>query len=529
MLRFIALVLLPACLLAEEKVDLLVVNRIKAEAFKSSQVMDSAFYLTDVHGPRLTGSPGLKSAAAWAMKRMKEWGIAEPHLESWGPFGRGWYNVRFSAHVKAPQYAPLIGFARPWSPGTNGVVSGEPVLAPIATEADIAKYKGKLKGKIVMINPPRPLTPQTGLLMHRLSDAELLKIETAEDPAAGGRPPYDMAGRRRLRNTINKFLADEGVAMTLVPSFRRDTSTREDLNSLADGGTIFATQAGSPDPKDPVPPPSAAIATEHYDQLARLLEKKVPVSVEFEIDSKFIDNEPNSFTVLGEIRGSTKPDEVVMIGGHLDSWSFATGATDNAAGSAVVLEVMRILKALDLKMDRTVRIGLWTGEEQGLLGSRAYVTEHFANREDMKVKPAHAKLSGYFNLDNGTGKIRGVYLQGNDMMRPVFSAWLAPFKDLGVTTISGRDTGGTDHLSFDAVGLPGFQFIQDPVEYETRTHHSNMDVYDRLQAPDLMQASAVMASVVYHAATRPEMLPRKPLPKPQPARPEGNRSSSPSN
>jgi hypothetical protein len=329
-----------------------------------------------------------------------------------------------------------------------------------------------------------------------------------------------------LRNAINQFLLDEGVALTIVPSFMRDNNTREDLNQLVDGGTIFGTQAGSPDPKDPVPPPSAALATEHYNRLARLLEHKVPVTVEFDIENQFIDSPQDSFTVLGEIPGTSKKDEVVMLGGHLDSWSFGTGATDNAAGSAVALEALRILKALDLKMDRTVRIGLWTGEEQGILGSRAYVTKHFADRATMNLKPEHAKISGYFNYDNGTGKIRGVYLQGNDMMRPIFEAWLAPFRDLGVTTISIRDTGGTDHLSFDAVGIPGFQFIQDPVEYETRTHHSNMDVYDRLQAADLMESAAVMASVVYHAATRPEMLPRKPLPKPQPERRPAERPSS---
>jgi len=522
MRRLAVFFILALFLPAEEKVDLAVVNRIRAEAFQNSKVMDTAFYLTDVYGPRMTGSPGLQQAAEWAVRRMKEWGVADPHLEAWGPFGRGWTNDRFSAHLKAPEYAPLIGFARPWSPGTKGVVSGEPVLAPMRTEEDAAKWKGKLKGRIVMLWEPRPLPPQAASPLRRFDDAALAKLEEAADPSAG-RPPYDAAARRRLRNFINQFLLDEGVVLTIVPSFLRDNSSREDLNQMADGGTVFGTQAGSPDPKDPVPPPAAAIATEHYNRLARLLEHKVPVTVEFDIQSRFIDSPQDSFTVVGEIPGTGKKDEVVMLGGHLDSWSFGTGATDNAAGAAVTLEALRILKALDLKMDRTVRIGLWTGEEQGILGSRAYVTKHFADRATMERKPEHAKISGYFNYDNGTGKIRGVYLQGNDMMRPVFAAWLAPFRDLGVTTISIRDTGGTDHLSFDAVGVPGFQFIQDPVEYETRTHHSNMDVYDRLQAADLMESAAVIASVVYDAATRPEMLPRKPLPKPQPERRDAQR------
>ena len=515
-----SLLLIPCFLVAEERADLSVIHRIKTEAFQNSKVMENAFYLTDVYGPRLTGSSGLKKSAEWAMTRMKEWGIANPHLEAWGPFGRGWENVRFSAHLKAPEYSPLIGFARPWSPGTNGPVSGEPILAPISTEADLAKWKGKLKGRIVMTGTPRELQPQSGVLLHRYDQAELAGLEQAPDPAAPARR-YDAQARRRLRNAINKFLTDEGVVMTIVPSFKRDNSAPGDLNQLADGGTVFGTQAGSPDAEDPIPPPSAALATEHYDRLARLLEHKVPVTVEFDIQNRFLDDTKDSFSVVGEIPGGAKRDEIIMIGAHLDSWSFATGATDNAAGSAVMLEVIRILKVLDLKMDRTVRIGLWTGEEQGILGSRAYVKEHFADRDDMKLKPEHAKLSGYFNYDNGTGRIRGVYLQGNDMMRPIFEAWLAPLRDLGVTTISIRDTGGTDHLSFDAVGLPGFQFIQDPVEYEGRSHHSNMDTYDRLQSADLMQSAAVIASVVYQAATRPEMLPRKPLPKPQPRQDQG--------
>jgi len=307
----------------------------------------------------------------------------------------------------------------------------------------------------------------------------------------------------RFRSQLNKFLVDEGVAVVVTAG----TGT--------DGGTVFATAAGSQDPTQPLPPPSVAITNEHYNRIARLMEKNVPVTLEFDIGAKILEPvEP--FNVIGEIPGTNPEKGIVMVGAHLDSWTGGTGATDNAAGSAVALEAMRILKALDLKMTRTVRIGLWTGEEQGLLGSRAYVKQHFADPADMKLKPEHAKLSGYFNLDNGTGKIRGVYLQGNDMMRPVFEAWLAPFKDFGATTITIKNTGGTDHLAYDAVGLPGFQFIQDPAEYMTRTHHSNMDLYDRLQAGDLMEASAVIATMVYQTAMRDEQLPRKPLPKATP-------------
>jgi carboxypeptidase Q len=525
------LLLLAPLLLAEEKVDLYTVNRIKAEEFQNSKVMENAFYLADVYGPRLTGSPGLKAAAEWAVRRMTEWGLANPGMEKWGPFGRGWTCIHFSGHQKEPQYAPLIGFARPWSPGTNGPVSGEPVLATLRTDADLDKFKGKLKGKIVLLEDPRPLAAETEPALKRFTDAELAAEMLAPDPSPrspfanpippipgqpprpAGQPaagqPFDREAREKFRDKVNQFLIDEGVLVTLSPSYR------------ATSGIVFGAAAGSQDPKKPLPPPSVALEVEQYDRITRLIEKKIPVTLEFDIQNKFLDDTQDSFTVTGELTGASKKDELVMLGAHLDSWTGGTGATDNGAGSAVVLEAMRILKALDLKMARTVRVALWTGEEEGLLGSRAYVKEHFADRETMALKPEHAKLSGYFNLDNGTGKIRGAYLQGNDMMRPIFQAWLDPFKDYGASTVTIRNTGGTDHQSFDAVGLPGFQFIQDPLDYSTETHHSNADVYDHLQAGDLMEASAIMAAMVYDAATRDEMLPRKPLPKPQPPRKPG--------
>ena len=281
-----------------------------------------------------------------------------------------------------------------------------------------------------------------------------------------------------------------------------------------DDGTIFAAGGGSREARDPLPPPMVALAAEHYNRLVRLLDKGVPVKLELEVRAQVEQDNAPGFNVIAELPGGSKKDEMVMLGAHLDSWQAGTGAADNGAGCAVVLEAMRILTALKLKMDRTVRIALWDAEEEGLIGSREYVKAHFADRETMELKPEHARLAGYFNFDNGSGKIRGVYLQGNDMLRPIFQAWLEPFKDMGAATVSIRNTGGTDHLSFDAVGLPGFQFIQDPLDYSTRTHHSNMDVYDHLQKSDLMEAAAIMASFVYNAATRPEMLPRKALPKP---------------
>jgi carboxypeptidase Q len=508
----VAIAILPLLALAEETVDLGVIHRIKSEAFENSKVMDHLFFLTDLHGPRLTGSPNFQAAADWAVKRLTEYGLTA-HEEKWGPFGRGWVSKHFEAAMIEPQYQPLIGVPLAWTAGTNGTVTGEPILAPIQTEADFEKYKGKLKGKVVMIMKPKQLAMETDAPGRRYSDQDLAQVDQAPDPARffrgpdGRRETPEEARERRekaraFRDKRTVFLKDEGALLALS-------------YSGADG-TVFAQAGGSEDPKKPIPVPSVVVTPEHYNRIVRLLDHKIPVKLQFNIENQFIEGNNDSLNVIAEIPGTSKKDEIVMLGAHLDSWQGATGATDNAAGSAVVMEAARILKALDLKMDRTVRLALWGGEEEGLLGSRAYVKQHFADRETMKLQPEHAKLDCYFNYDNGTGKIRGIYLQGNDAARPIFETWIQPFKDLGMTAVSIRNTGGTDHQSFDAVGLPGFQFIQDPIEYSTRTHHTNMDVYDHIQAGDLMQASAILASFVYNAATRADMLPRKPLPKPQP-------------
>lgn len=529
-------VVLAVCLWAQpgpqEKVDLSVAHKIKEEAFANSRVMDTVFYLTDVYGPRLTGSQNIKDAGAWALKKMTEWGLANARMEPWGPFGRGWTCTRFAAMMKTPEFQPLIGFAQPWSPGTNGAVTGEAVLAVIASPDDFDKYKGKLKGKIVLAANSHPSQLSENPLNHRLTDAELAAAAQAPDPAFGNPaalplgfiqgPPTAQGGRgggggrggaaapqaprfnpRQFRTQLNKFLKDEGVLVVLTPG------------NGPDGGTVMGQAAGSQNPTEEPPPPSVVITNEHYNRIARLLAHNIPVTLEFDIAAQFTDP-GDSFNITAEIPGTNPDAGLVMLDGHFDSWTGGTGATDNAAGSAIAMEAVRILKALDLKMARTVRIGLWTAEEQGLLGSRAYVKDHFADPADMKLKPEHAKLSAYYNLDNGSGKVRGIYMQNNDMMRSIFEAWLEPFKDLGATTLTIRNTGSTDHMSYDAVGLPAFQFIQDPLEYGSRTHHSNMDVYDHLQAGDMEQASAIMAWAVYNTATRPEMLPRKPLPKPRP-------------
>ena len=514
-------VVLSTSLLAQEAVDLDVVHKIRDEALQNSQVMEHLFYLTDVSGSRLTNSPGFFSAADWVVKRLGEWGISA-HQEKWGPFGRGWTYTRFTAQMLEPQSTPLIGAPLAYTPGTNGPVSGDAIIVAINNEGDLAKYKGMLKGKIVLLGPGRELQMSLQPLGLRRTDADLATLAQAADAPQGGRGqaapgaqaigggrqggPGGFGNQQQFQRALNKFLADEGVAVAVRVGAGR-----------SEGGTVFAQGGGTRDPKDPVPSPMVTLTPEHYNRIARLLDHRIPVKLEFDIQARFIDDRTDSVNVIGEIPGGRKRDEVVMIGAHLDSWHSGTGATDNAAGSAVMIEVMRILKTLNLRLDRTVRLALWSGEEQGILGSRAYVADHFAAREDMKLKPEHARLAGYFNVDNGSGKIRGIYLQGNDAMRPIFQAWLKPFEDLGATTISIRNTGGTDHLSFDAVGLPGFQFIQDPLEYDSRTHHSNMDVYDRVQRGDMMQMAAIVASFVYNTANRDALLPRKPLPKPQPA------------
>ncbi|MBI3447546.1 MAG: M20/M25/M40 family metallo-hydrolase [Acidobacteria bacterium] len=545
-----AIALLPgAPRAAEESVDLATVHRIKEEAFHGSKVMDHLFYLTDVNGPRLTNSPGQRAAADWAVKSLKSWGIDGARLERWGTFGRGWSLSRFTMSLREPVYAALPGVPLAWSSGTKGMVSGDVVLAPLFTAqelerredgdptklaARIQKYaaenKGKLKGRFVLLTEARELAPPTDAPARRYDDKALAGIEEAPEPYVAprvdwpivslpddpkkrrqflGAAPFEVVAdlwmrQQRTRDRLSAFFRDEG-ALAVVAGDSRGT-----------GGILFAEEGGSWETGAPIPPPMISLAPEPYDRLCRLAEKKIPVKVELDMDASFYDDSPDGMDVVAEIPGGAKKDEVVMLGAHLDSWHSGTGATDNAAGSAVVLEAMRILKSLGFPMDRTVRLALWTGEEQGIFGSRGYVKNHFADPVTMQTTPEHAKLSGYFNVDNGTGKIRGVYLQGNDMMRPVFKAWLAPFDDMGATTISIQNTGGTDHLPFNGVGLPGFQFIQDPLDYSSRTHHSNIDVYDHVQAGDLMQASAILASFVYNAATRPDMLPRKPLPKPLP-------------
>lgn len=500
---FIVSAVLPVAAQAPNATDLNAIYTIKDIGFNHSQVMDIMSYLTDVYGPRLTNSPDMRTAAQWTEDEMKQWGLSNVHMEPW-EFGRGWSNEKFSAMMTSPRPYILIAYPLAWTPGTNGPVSGEAVWAPIQSEQDFDKYRGQLKGKFVLTEPPPETEIHFDAQGHRYTDAELEDMAT--EPVPGERSDLQeriarFRAQRELRQKIQKFLVDEGVAAWIQPS-------------RGDDGTVYVQSGGSYDPKGPAAPPTVAMAAECYGRIYRILQKKIPVTLQMDDENKFYDNDLNSFNIIGEIPGSDKAGEVVMIGAHFDSWHSGTGATDNGAGSGVMLEAMRILKASGLKMRRTVRIGLWTGEEQGLLGSRAYVNQHFGDPRTMKLKPEQEKLDAYYNVDNGSGKIRGIYLQGNEAVAPLFRDWMQPFHNLGMTTLTIRNTGGTDHLSFNAVGIPGFQFIQDPLEYETRTHHSNMDVYERISEPDMKQMAVIVASFVYLTANRDEMIPRKPLPPP---------------
>jgi hypothetical protein len=491
-----------------EKIDYQTISKIKDEGLNHSQVMETMFSLTDVSGPRLTGSVNLKNAQEWAKKQMADWGLDNAQIEPWGGFGKGWEIDKAYLAMTAPYYQQLIAVPKAWTPGTAGTIASQAVLVKVDSVGDFEKYKGKLGGKIVVLYSSVDIKPGLKPEVKRYTEDELKDLymdKTVVEDAPDGRGPVDMAqmrAARALRPKISAFLIKEGAGLIL--SCRGGTMGT--LNTT--NGASYATDA------KPVLP-EMEMSGEHFNRLIRLLEAKKEVGLEAEIKTRFTDQDTMQYNVIAEIPGTDKTlkSELVMLGAHMDSWHSATGATDNAAGCAVMMEAMRILKKIDAKPRRTIRVALWSGEEQGLLGSRGYVKNHFANPETMELKPEHTKLSAYYNLDNGAGRIKGIYLQGNDALRSLFEAYLEPFRDMGATTITSRNTGSTDHVSFDRVGLPGFQFIQDPLDYGTKTHHTNMDTYDRIPKNDLMQASVIVASIVYHTAMRDEQLTRKSLPK----------------
>ena len=515
-----------AALPATEAVDLDMVTKIRLEEFNNSKVMETASELMDRIGPRLTGSPQMKEANEWTKERLSGWGLANARLESWGPFGRGWTWEGCSVRMTAPTKTQLVAIPEAWTAGTSGPIRGAAARLNIKEVSELEGLKGHFGGKIVFVGEARDIALREKPDSQRYDEERLEAEFLYEMP--GGPPRYnraEYAKRREIRKAVNKFLEEE-KALAIVSPGRGDMGT-------------FNVQGGGTWKKgDPQGLPSLSMEPEHFGRVARLLDRSVPVEIEMDVQAHFIEEDLMQWNTIAEIPGGDKKDEVVMLGAHLDSWHGATGATDNGAGSVVAMEAMRILKAVGVKPRRTIRIGLWSGEEQALYGSQAYVAQHFASRPEpsaeekekpfylrkktgpLTVKPEHAKLSAYFNLDNGSGKIRGIYCEDNAAVAPIFREWLAPFADLGATLVTLNRTGGTDHESFDDVGLPAFQFVQDELEYETRTHHTNMDLYERLQKNDLMQASAIMAAFAYNAAMREGMIPRKPMPKDEPAKAE---------
>lgn len=517
------------------------IERIKDEGMNRSQVTQTLSYLSDVIGPRLTASPGMKRSNEWTRDQLMKWGLQNAHLEAWGPFGRGWTLKRFSAQISDPLTIPLIAYPKAWSPATAGPLTAEVVYVDAKDAADLQRFKGKLKGAIVLTGKMREVKARFEAMGTRRDEKDLLTLADAPAPvpSSGRRSTPEQRAAQFFSCQKYQFFHNEGAAVLV------------DASRAGDGGTIFVQSASVPQPcvENPFGPnaprqvqaydktapkiiPQLVLAVEHYNRIARMIEagEKVKMTVDLAVDWQ--DADPMGYNTVAEIPGTDLKDEVVMLGGHMDSWHAGTGATDNGAGVAVAMEAVRILQTLNLKPRRTIRIALWTGEEQGLLGSKAYVTEHFGKIETpaaatgatptpnpspsptpgvLVTKPEYEKFDVYFNLDNGTGKIRGVYLQGNESARSLFRQWLMPFRDVGAATLSISNTGGTDHLSFDAIGLPGFQFIQDEIEYDSRTHHSNQDVFDRIQPDDMKQAATIMAAFIYNAAMRDEKLPRKPV------------------
>jgi len=491
--------------LAAQQSDTEAIARLKTEAFEHSQVMELTSWLTDVHGPRLTGSPITKAAGDWAVETLRSWGLQNVGFEWWGPFGRGWVNEKFYAQVTAPVPFPVIGYPNAWTVGTDGPVKGGFVIIDIGrlTVDSLARFKGTLRGKFVLARPEPEVEPIFQAPGRRLSEAALdtLATETQTPPRRFRRPeqaPSNDPNRILTQAELMPFWVDEGVAALLFPG-------------RGSGGTVFPVGTGSRAVDPPPSVPELSLAVEHYGRIYRMVEKQVPVEMELDVRNRFYGDDLRSFNVVAEIPGTDKKDEVVMLGAHFDSWHTATGATDNAAGSAVMMEAIRVLKASGVKLRRTVRLALWTGEEQGLIGSREYVRAHFGDPRAGSVTPEQAKVSAYYNVDNGTGAIRGVYLQGNAAVDSIFKAWMryVDSDSISVRHTTLRGTGGTDHLSFDAVGIPGFQFIQDPIEYATRTHHSNMDLFERIQPTDMRHNALVVAAFVYLTANREAMLPRK--------------------
>ncbi|WP_339877860.1 M20/M25/M40 family metallo-hydrolase [uncultured Algoriphagus sp.] len=504
------LLILPALLLAgmtfAQEVELDAIEKIKKEGLENSNVEEIAFQLVDKAGPRLSNSEGYERAATYAVEQLSDWGLVNAATEPWGEFGRGWEMEKSYVAMTSPYYMPFIAIPKAWTESTKGEVSGKVVFLDIQKEEDFAKYKGKLKGAIIAIKPTGTQEPTFEPDAVRFTVEQLHGMEHPSPRGNSSYTPEMLAQYRAAREfatKVNEFIAEEGAALII-----KGVNGRH--------GTLFTSSPRGYLKDTPEGIPELETAPENVNLMARLSENGVEVEVEAEVKTRYRNDDLQGYNVIAEIPGydPTLKSEVVMLGGHLDSWHGANGATDNAAGCIVMMEAVRILKATGLQPKRTVRIALWGGEEQGLHGSRGYVKNHFGDRETMELTPEHEKISAYYNIDNGTGKVRGIYLQGNAAVEPIFNEWFMPLDDIVEDrTITISNTGGTDHQSFDALSIPGFQFIQDPIEYRTRTHHTNMDTFERLELDDLKQMAVVIASFVYNTAQRDEMLPRKELPK----------------
>lgn len=508
---------------AQEPVDLAMVGKIRHEAFHRSQVMETFSHLTENIGARLTNSPAMAQANAWSRGKFSEWGLSNVHDEAFEDFGRGWEFTSASVEMLGERVQPLHALPKAWTPGTNGPVEGELVQVDIKKLADLDTYRGKLRGKVLLLGEAREYKRGTEPDSHRHDATSLEGLQEFTVPKAASEERAkrikEYTERQELAKAVNAFFVEEGALAAISISGW-------------DNGIIRVAGGGSRKAGEAVGIPELAMISEHFNPLVRALKEDRKVRLRVDVAARFTDdsNQPG-YNTLAEIRGSSKANEVVMLGAHMDSWHTGTGAADNAAGVAVMMEAMRILKAVGAKPKRTIRVALWSGEEQGLIGSQAYVARHFAHFPEptdpaQKALPAslreptgslvktrdYDKFAVYFNMDNGSGRFRGIYAQENMAAMPLFEAWLKPFHDVGATSVVTRNTGSTDHISFDRVGLPGFQFIQDRLDYFSNVHHSHLDTWDHAEPEDLKQAAAIVASFVYNAATRDAAFPRKPEP-----------------
>lgn len=491
------------CTFGQEVIDIAAIAKIKNEGINNSQVEQIAFELIDKAGPRLSNSNGYERAVSYAIKQLTDWGLENAQKEAWGEFGRGWEVNKSYVAMTAPYYMPFIAVPKAWTESTEGPVSGKVMFVEINSEEDFDQYRGKLNGAIVAFKPRGDQSPTFKADALRFTEEELMEMQEPRAERSGLSPDQIAAFRKRreFSNTLNTFLTEEGVALII-----KGVNGRH--------GTLFTSSPRGFLKDTPKGVCELEMAPEHVNLMARLVENGVEVAIEAEVKTTFKTDDLQGYNVIAEIPGTDRKlkSEVVMLGGHLDSWHGATGATDNGAGCIVMMEAVRILKAIGFEPKRTIRIALWGGEEQGIFGSRNYVKNHFGDADNMTLKPEHEKISAYYNIDNGTGRVRGIYLQGNEKAGPIFEEWFKPLEDLmDQTTITLRNTGGTDHLGFDAIGIPGFQFIQDPIEYRSRSHHTNMDTYERLVIDDLKQIAVVVAAFVYNTAQRDEMIPREEL------------------